>query len=135
MEKPRLSPKEYLFTIEDPDKPGQYKKGARTIAGFVAYNSKPREEGGPHTKIKLQLYINCLGHPMPIGLAPGSSSSHALFCPGAEWAYPDWLCDSEYNWHPSPDTLIDLRSLKMMKEGCCPISIITEQLGGEESQD
>ncbi|MBA7582352.1 hypothetical protein ES708_24280 [subsurface metagenome] len=131
MEKPRLSPSEYLKTIEVPGKPGQYKKGTMTYAGYVAYNSKPRELGGPHTKIKVYIWINCDGYPIPRILTDRGTTVYAKSCPGAEWAHPDYNCDSEYSWHEFPDTFHDMRTLKQMLGGCCPITAISEQLGGE----
>ncbi len=135
MKAPEISAAEYLKSIELKDKPGLFKKGTATTAAYIAFDSRPREEGGPDRKLHVRIMVSCTGFWIPTGITLEGSSVHALSCPGAEWAFPHWACTSHQGWHFAPGMLIDTRSLKQLKDGCCPISIITEQLGGEEATD
>ncbi len=82
-----------------------------------------------------QVWYNCVGDPTPIGPDGAGASSLPLKCPGAEWAYQKYQVTQGTGKTKGKGQFVDARDLDMLKDGCCPLSITSEQLGGEDSQD
>ncbi|MBA7572362.1 hypothetical protein ES708_14142 [subsurface metagenome] len=104
-------------------------------AGYTAHNLPPRYKDLMGYPVQVRIYINCYGDPIEAIKAGLTSTFLAKQAPGAEWAYPEFACFVERQENSPPEMFIDTRSLWLLQQGCCPIALTAEQLGGEESTD
>lgn len=96
-------------------------------AFWIEYDVNPRHRTPLGELIRVRVPFNCYAEPIPIRLVAGAQSVWlAKEAPGAEIYHPDytviyWPGAAEY-----PGIMIDIRTLDMMKGGCCPETLLEE---------
>lgn len=100
-------------------------------AGYIEFAWDPAKHVPLHPPYFTRVWINCYGEPIPVERTGGASTSTALNCPGAEWAYPKY--ENDHVWgHPEVEKIImDNRTLRMMKMGCCPMDFYDSEFWKE----
>jgi len=98
----------------------------------------PPSKGTPERPIVVakgwvvRVYYNCYGGGIPVKYSDIGTTEFAKLCKGAEWAYPNFTCIREWGYRPTDGMMIDMRDVKALMAGCCPITLTNEMLGTME---
>ncbi|MBA7472730.1 hypothetical protein ES707_08062 [subsurface metagenome] len=94
------------------------------IPAFYYYVPRLGQKGIPFQGVRI--FLDCFLDPMRLEYMLWGSSSHTKLCPGAEWCYPDYNVDWNWNIKEPPFIPIDVRSLDQIMGGCCPDDYLPE---------
>lgn len=96
-------------------------------AFWIEYDVDPRHRGPLGGLVSVFVPFNCYAEPIPIKWVAGAQSTWiAKEAPGAEIYFPDYIVRMRYRPAKNPGILIDIRTLDMMKGGCCPETLLEE---------
>ena len=89
-------------------------------AAYKEFNVDPKIRGPMGGRVHVRVYANCLGYPIPTKGTGKTSTWVAAHAPGCEWAHPNYECHMKYGEAKAPGILMDIRTTRMLKAGCCP---------------
>jgi len=108
----------------------------RHIAFHIRHRILPRPEApGEIVVVRgwvVNIWYNCYGEGIPVEYYHVGSTEWAQLRLDTAWAYPNFCCIREWGWLPTDEMLIDMRDVKSLMAGCCPITLTNEILGTVE---